>query len=99
MTKTKADIINEIVNRTGVSRREASVVLSSFIDVVHDMLKDDHRIEIRGLGVFKNKHRKQRVARNPRKNIAIEVPARVVPTFKPSRVLKDIVSKSVEPKE
>ena len=44
-------------------------------------------IELRGFGTFKVRHRKARTGRNPRTGEAVEVPARGVPVFKPSRHL------------
>ncbi len=91
-TKTKADLIDEVVNRTGFTRRDTGMVINTLIQTLCDFLVADQRIEIRGLGVFKNKARKARVARNPRTGEEVTVPARSVPTFQPSKLLKARIS-------
>lgn len=87
-TKTKADLIDEVVSRTGCTRGDTALVVNTLIQVLCDFLAQDQRIELRGLGVFKNKSRKERVARNPRTGEEVRVPARSVPTFQPSKLLK-----------
>ena len=50
-------------------------------------------IELRGFGTFKVRHRKARTGRNPRTGEPVEVPARDVPVFKPSRLLRNRVDR------
>ncbi len=57
-----------------------------------EALADQNNIEIRGFGTFKVRRRKARVARNPRTGERVEVPARSVPVFKPSKDLRERVS-------
>jgi len=57
------------------------------------------KIEIRGFGSFRTRQRKPRVGRNPKTGDRVEVPAKKIPFFKPSKELKDLVNNSptVEP--
>jgi integration host factor subunit beta len=59
---------------------------------VKQALAREQNIEIRGFGSFKVKRRKARKARNPRTGDAVHVPGRLVPTFKPSKELKELVT-------
>jgi len=90
-TKTKADVVDEIAERTGVMRRDVEICFESLIDLITQTLVNRDRIEIRGLGVFKTKKRKERIARHPKTGAKVEVPERYVPVFKPSKILKERV--------
>jgi len=52
------------------------------------------KIEIRGFGSFRTRQRKPRVGRNPKTGDRVEVPAKKIPFFKPSKELKDLVNNS-----
>ena len=88
MTKTKAHLVEEVSEATGIPKRDTFLVIEAFLNALSNSLSQNDRIEIRGLGVFRNRSRKRRMARNPRTGEVIEVPERRVPTFKPSRLLK-----------
>jgi len=59
---------------------------------IKDALKTQKNIEVRGFGTFKIRQRKTRMARNPRTGAPVEVSARPVPVFKPSKELRAMVS-------
>jgi len=91
---TKADIVERISATTGLTKKDTAMVVNRFFEVVTEALAQGNNIEIRGFGSFKVKNRRARKARNPRTGEAVEVPARWVPTFKPSKELKDLISSS-----
>lgn len=93
MTVTKADVIDIIAERTGVLRKDVELCFQALIDVVTETLEKNERIEIRGLGVFKTKKRRSRIARHPKTGEKVDVPERYVPAFKPSKLLKERVEK------
>ena len=78
--------------RTGHPAR----VVDSFLDAVKAALSEQHNIEIRGFGTFKIRQRKTRMARNPRTGDPVEVAARPVPVFKPSKELRAMVADASE---
>ncbi len=94
---TKADIVERISATTGLTKKDTAMVINRFFEVVTEALSQGNNIEIRGFGSFKVKTRRARKARNPRTGETVDVPSRQVPTFKPSKELKDIVSSSNEP--
>ncbi len=63
-------------------------MVDAFLDALKEALARGDGIELRGFGTFKVKHRKARMGRNPRTGQTVEVPARDVPVFKPSRHLR-----------
>ncbi|MCY4647008.1 MAG: integration host factor subunit beta [Gammaproteobacteria bacterium] len=95
---TKADLVEQVADAVGpqVTKRECGLVVDAFLDSVKDALARGNRIELRGFGTFKVRPRRARKARNPRTGEAVEVPARDVPVFKPSRLLCSRVDRSLE---
>jgi integration host factor beta subunit len=89
---TKADLVEQIAEATGLTKKDTAVVVDGFLEAVKQALAREQNIEIRGFGSFKVKRRKARKARNPRTGDAVHVPGRLVPTFKPSKELKELVT-------
>ncbi len=87
---TKANLVEQASDAIGprVTKRDCGLVVDAFLDAVKDTLARGDHIEIRGFGTFKVRHRKARTGRNPRTGVAVEVPARDVPVFQPSRLLR-----------
>jgi len=75
-----------------ISKKDCARVVDAFLEAVKEALADQHNIEIRGFGTFKIRNRKTRMARNPRTGEPVEVGARPVPVFKPSKGLRAIVA-------
>ena len=89
---TKADIVEDIAQKTGLTKKEVAETVDLFLVKIGDLLVEGRHLEIRGFGTFKVKERKERMARNPRTGEAVPVPARKVPIFKVSKMLKDKVA-------
>ena len=90
---TKADLVERVAEKTGLTRTDVAVVVDSLIDVIKKSLESGHNIEIRGFGTFKIKLRKARKARNPRTGEVVPVPDRKVPVFKPSNEFNSMITK------
>ena len=73
---TKADIVDQISERTGLTKKDVAETVDCFLNAVAKALSDGHHIEIRGFGTFRVKDRKSRIARNPRTGEAVPVPPR-----------------------
>ena len=99
---TKADLVEKVtaqIARTAgplISKKDCARVVDSFLDAVKATLAKQHNIEIRGFGTFKIRQRKTRMARNPRTGDPVEVAARPVPVFKPSKELRAMVAEASE---
>jgi integration host factor subunit beta len=95
---TKADLVERVteqISRTAgplISKKDCARVVDAFLDAIKDALKDQRNIEVRGFGTFKIRQRKTRMARNPRTGAPVEVSARPVPVFKPSKELRAMVA-------
>jgi len=99
---TKADLVEQVteaIARTAgpmISKKDCARVVDAFLDAVKDALRDQHNIEVRGFGTFKIRRRKTRMARNPRTGEPVEVAARPVPVFKPSKELRALVAEEFD---
>ena len=89
---TKADLVEQVAEKTGLTRTDVAATVDSFLDAVKHSLENGSNIEIRGFGTFKIKPRKARKARNPRTGEKIQIPASMQPKFRPGKSLKDAVN-------
>ncbi len=93
-TLTKADLIEEVLNITELPRKESETIVETIFDSIIAALQKGEKIEIRGFGSFRTRQRRGRVGRNPKTGAKVEVPAKKIPFFKPSKELKDFVNNS-----
>lgn len=86
----KQDIVDDIYQQTGLPKKDIQLVVNLLLDSVRNAFLREERIELRGFGVFEVKNRKSRVGRNPKTREVINIPARKVVTFKPSKLIKEL---------
>jgi DNA-binding protein HU-beta len=91
---TKADVIAEISDKTGIDKAEVTNTLETFFSVVKDSLAEGENIYVRGFGSFINKKRAKKVARNISKNTAMVIDEHFIPSFKPAKVFVEQVKTS-----
>lgn len=89
---TKADLIEEVARVVEFTRKESEIIVEAIFDSVVNALREDDKIEIRGFGSFRTRQRQSRIGRNPKTGARVDVPAKRVPFFKPSKELKDLVN-------
>ncbi len=93
-TLTKADLIEEVLRITELPRKESETIVETIFESIIESLQKGDKIEIRGFGSFRTRSRRGRVGRNPKTGEKVEVPAKKIPFFKPSKELKDFVNNS-----
>jgi len=86
----KLDIINQVVERTGISSTKAEMAVDSVFEAMKAALKKDDRIELRGFGVFTIKPRKTGIGRNPRTGEEVSIPPGKAVRFKPGKDLQSV---------
>jgi integration host factor subunit beta len=91
---TKADLIEEVSRLAELTRKDSEIIVETIFDSVVRSLRVGDKIEIRGFGSFRTRQRKPRVGRNPKTGAKVEVPAKKIPYFKPSKELKDLINGS-----
>jgi nucleoid DNA-binding protein len=97
-TVTKKDIVKRILSKEKdsadikLTQIVAKEVVQKTLDAIIGALAEEpHRIELRNFGVFEVRRRKPRVARNPKTNAKVNVPAKNVVTFKPGKEMEEII--------
>src|SRR5215510_14725801 len=91
-TLTKADLIEEVLKVTELPRKESEIFVETIFDSIIEAIQKGEKLEIRGFGSFRTRERRGRVGRNPKTREKVEVPAKRIPYFKPSKELKDFVN-------
>ena len=93
---TKAEIVSSISEAIGLTKVDTEAVVNGFIYSIGNSLKNGKGVEIRGFGTFRVREKKARIARNPRTGEKVMVPKKLVPSFKPSRELKQLINSGSE---
>jgi DNA-binding protein HU-beta len=82
---TKAEVIAEISQKTGIEKADVLMTVEAFFKVVKDSMTEGNNIYVRGFGSFVNKKRARKVARNISKNTSLIIEEHYIPSFKPSK--------------
>lgn len=91
---TKAEVISEISEKTGIDKVDVQTTVEAFFSVVKSSMADGENIYVRGFGSFVNKKRARKIARNISKNTAIVIDEHFIPSFKPSKVFVERIKNS-----
>jgi DNA-binding protein HU-beta len=84
----KLDIVNAVVNKTGVSRTKAEQAVETVFEAMKNALGKGERIELRRFGVFNVRPRKTGIGRNPRTGQEVSIPPGKAVRFKPGKELQ-----------
>ena len=93
---TKADIVNEISNKTGIEKVSVQEIVEGFMETVKEYMMDGQNVYLRGFGSFIVKKRAQKKARNISKNKEIVIPEHYIPAFKASDKFVERVKQNVK---
>lgn len=91
---TKADVIAEVAEKTGIDRGDVTATVEAFLNVIRQSMAEGHNIYIRGFGSFINKKRAKKIGRNISKNTPIEINEHYIPSFKPAKTFVDKIKNS-----
>jgi integration host factor subunit beta len=89
---TKADLVEEVVRVTSVSKKHAEIIVNTVFSSIIDALRGEDKIELRGFGSFRVRRRRPRQGRNPKTGDQVAVPEKRIPYFKPGKELKDLIN-------
>ena len=93
---TKADIVAEIAEKTGLEKVDVQTTVEAFMEEVKTSLETGENVYLRGFGSFVIKQRAEKTGRNISKNTTIIIPAHNIPSFKPAKVFMEGVKTKVE---
>lgn len=90
---TKSALIDRVTEKVeGLTRKQTEIVVDTVFDSIKDALAKGDKIEVRGFGNFRLKHRKPRKARNPKTGESVDVPAKRVLFFKVGKALREALN-------
>lgn len=89
----KEELVQEIAKKAKVTQKEASEVLSTFIDVVEKTVSKGKKVTLVGFGTFEARKRAARTGRNPQTGKEIKIPAKTVPAFTAGKKFRELVNK------
>ena len=93
---TKADLVSDISDKTGVERVAVQAAVEAFMDSIKISLEKGENVYLRGFGSFVVKERAEKTWRNISKNTTLIIPAHNIPSFKPSKTFVEGVKKKVK---
>ena len=88
----KAELIDELTAKLGSDRRQATAAVENVVDTIVRAVHKGDSVTITGFGVFEQRRRAARVARNPRTGETVKVKPTSVPAFRPGAQFKAVVS-------
>lgn len=93
---TKAEIVAEIAQRTGIEKVAIMATIEEMMVVIKDQMIAGENVYLRGFGSFIIKKRAEKTGRNISKNTTIIIPAHNIPAFKPAKTFVFDVKKNVK---
>ncbi len=88
----KAELIDVLTKKMDVDRRSATDAVENVVDTIVRAVHKGDSVTITGFGVFEQRRRAARVARNPRTGETVKVKPTSVPAFRPGAQFKAVVS-------
>ena len=85
---TKADIVEEVYKKLGLSKKESKELVQSFFDVISERLESGENVKLSGFGNFTLRDKSERPGRNPKTGEDIPIQPRRVVSFKPGQKLR-----------
>lgn len=96
---TKADIVNEISEKTGIEKMTVQATIEAFMKTIRNSMVEGKNVYLRGFGTFVVKRRAEKIGRNISKNTTVVIPAHYIPAFKPAKTFSERVKRNVKSAE
>jgi DNA-binding protein HU-beta len=95
---TKAEIVAEIANKTGIEKVAVQATVEAFMETLKNSMINGQNVYLRGFGSFIIKKRAEKTGRNISKNTTIIIPSHNIPAFKPAKTFVNKVKGNVKVK-
>lgn len=89
---TKADLIEEVARQSNLTKKETELIVTTVFDNIAQAMTKGDKVELRGFGSFRIRHRNARKGRNPKTGSSVSVPEKRVPFFKVGKQLRELVN-------
>lgn len=94
-TLTRAGLIEKLYSHIGLSRSESAILLETVLDKIVIALEKKDSVKISGFGTFSVRRKGNRIGRNPKTGIEVEIESRYVLSFRSSQKLKKNVNEGM----
>ena len=91
-TVTRADLCEAVHEEVGLTRQDCGELVERILELMAVALAKGQQVKLSGFGVFQVRAKRARMGRNPKTGARVDVPAKRIPYFKPSKELKDLVN-------
>ncbi len=88
----KADLVDQVAARTGQTKVAVAAAIEAMMETIIETVAEARTVTLSGFGTFEPKQRQARTGRNPRTGVAVPIPPKTVPVFRPGNTFKDAVS-------
>ena len=92
----KSELIAVTAENTGLTKKDTERVINAALDAITASMGSHEKVQLSGFGTFEIKYREARVGRNPQTKAPHDIPAAWVPSFKPSKALRELVGQEKE---
>ena len=96
---TKAELVDQVAANVQLTKNEIEAVITRFLQGIMEALHAGDKVELRGFGSFRLRHRQARAGRNPRTGDTVQIAAKAVPTFAAGKAFHETVQTSAAPSE
>ena len=88
---TKAELVEQVSERLDLTKKQTEVIVNILFNSITEALSQGDKVELRGFGSFRTRHRNPREGRNPKTGASVHIPAKKVPFFKAGKELREMV--------
>ena len=96
---TKAELVDQVASTVQLPKHQTDAVITRFLQGIMDALHTGDKVELRGFGNFRLRHRQPREGRNPRTGDTVQIPAKAVPSFTAGKAFQEAVQTGAAPSE
>ena len=90
---TKAELVETVARVADLPKKHVEIVVDTVFRNIVKTLHRGEKVELRGFGSFRLRHREPRRGRNPKTGDRVDVPSKRVPYFKPGKELKELINR------
>ncbi len=89
---TRAELVEQVAEAADLTKKDTDVVLETVLGNIVEALRRGEKVELRGFGSFRLRHRDAHWGRNPKSGARVDVPPKLVPYFRPGKDLKALIN-------
>ena len=94
---TKAELVDQVAETVQLPKNRTEAVITGFLQAIMEALQEGNKVELRGFGSFRLRHRQARAGRNPRTGATVQIRAKTVPAFTAGKVFQEAVETEAAP--